>query len=52
MIEHKNHEEPNIIYTDSCAECGLPVNKYNYIMLCDCCAEAKFEEEDEETNYV
>lgn len=46
MNEQEYHEEPHIIYTDSCVECGMPVNKYDYTRLCDYCAEAKQEEEE------
>lgn len=46
MNKEEYHKEPTIVYKDSCMECGMPVNVYEELMLCDICAEAKLEEED------
>jgi hypothetical protein len=41
----KSDEKIEIIYCLSCAECGMPVNDYPELYLCDFCAEGKIEEE-------
>lgn len=48
MDSNNYTEDPNVIqYRNPCFECGLPINCYEELGLCDQCAEAKIEEEEQ-----